>query len=146
MNSDRAQRFAATSRTEVLRGLLMVISLACGISVSHAQSLPQNIGQCVRTSIVQIADRFGAKLTPTVSSEFDPGTSVTFANGGFQVSYERIPQIYRSRVGDSALVCLVSIPRNCPPGDDRGRVYTATNLRTEESWTLPDSQHSCGGA
>ncbi len=51
-----------------------------------------------------------------------------------------------SRKGDKVYVCLMSILANCPPGDDRGRVYTTTNLRTMESWTLPDSEHSCGGA
>ena len=39
-----------------------------------------------------------------------------------------------------------SVPENCPPGDDRGKIYKATNLRTNESWEAPDSQHSCGGA
>ena len=31
-------------------------------------------------------------------------------------------------------------------GDARGRIYTTTNLRTLESWTMPDSEHQCGGA
>jgi hypothetical protein len=57
-----------------------------------------------------------------------------------------IAAIHRSRPGDKAKVCLVSIPKNCPPNDDRGKVYRATNLRTGESWEAPDSQHSCGGA
>jgi hypothetical protein len=43
-------------------------------------------------------------------------------------------------------ICLVSLPQNCPPGDTRGRIYKTTNLRTRQSWTLPDSEHSCGGA
>jgi hypothetical protein len=41
---------------------------------------------------------------------------------------------------------LVSIPRHCPKGDNRGRVYRTTNLRTHKSWKLPDSEHMCGGA
>jgi hypothetical protein len=41
---------------------------------------------------------------------------------------------------------LAADPLPCPPGDDRGRVYKTTNLRTRETWTLPDSQYSCGGA
>ena len=43
-------------------------------------------------------------------------------------------------------MCLTSIPKHCPPGDDRGRKYTATNLRTRGSWSMADSQHMCGGA
>ena len=52
----------------------------------------------------------------------------------------------RPAPGDKVLMCLVAIPHDCPPGDDRGRVYTVTNMRTAATWTLPDSQHSCGGA
>ncbi len=62
------------------------------------------------------------------------------------MSYDKVQEIIRSRVGDPVLMCLVEIPQDCPPGDDRGKIYTTTNLRTQESWTLPDSQHSCGGA
>jgi hypothetical protein len=50
------------------------------------------------------------------------------------------------RSGDKVKLCLVSLPEDCPPGDDRGKIYRATNLRTGESWEAPDSQHSCGGA
>src|SRR4051794_40191706 len=49
-------------------------------------------------------------------------------------------------VADHVLICLVFIPKNCPKGDDRGKMYTVTNLRTLKSWTLPNAQHSCGGA
>ena len=61
-------------------------------------------------------------------------------------TYEQVAAVNGSRPGDRVITCLVSIPRGCPPGDDRGRLYTTTNLRTEDSWTLPDSQHRCGGA
>jgi hypothetical protein len=74
------------------------------------------------------------------------GSAARFANGGGQMSYKEVAPITRSRAGDAVKICLVSIPRGCPPGDDRGRVYRTTNLRTRQSWTLPDSQHSCGGA
>src|SRR5262245_29283940 len=42
----------------------------------------------------------------------------------------------------------VSFPflRICPPGDDRDKVYRATNLGAGESWEASDSQHSCRGA
>jgi hypothetical protein len=43
-------------------------------------------------------------------------------------------------------MCLVQLPFACPAGDVRGRWYTTTNLRTLESWTLPDAEHGCGGA
>jgi uncharacterized protein len=105
-------------------------------------ALPTEIGQCVNTTIVEITSRFQADI----NADPDDGSAVNFANGGHQVSYEKEPPLIHSRVGDKVLMCLVEIPQDCPPGDDRGRIYTTTNLRTQESWTLPDSQHSCGGA
>ena len=54
--------------------------------------------------------------------------------------------IIRSKVGDRVRICLDSLPKDCPPGDDRGKIYTTTNERTNESWTMQDSQHGCGGA
>ncbi|RZM34250.1 MAG: DUF1311 domain-containing protein [Sphingomonas sp.] len=99
------------------------------------------VGQCEVTTIAQIGPRLGASGPPDQS-----GTSITFANGVHQVSYDLERPIARSRLKDRARVCLVSIPRHCPPGDDRGRQYAVRNLRTGEQWQLFDSQHLCGGA
>ena len=74
------------------------------------------------------------------------GSAILYANGGAQVSYDVVRGIRRSRPGDRVRLCLVSKPQGCPPGDDRGRVYRARNLRTGDAWELPNSQHSCGGA
>lgn len=100
-------------------------------------TLPAKIGACGETTIKEIGTRLG---TP------DSGTVVQYANGLIQISYETIAPATRSKAGDKVNVCLVGIPKNCPPGDDRGKIYKATNLRTNESWEAPDSQHSCGGA
>jgi uncharacterized protein len=105
-------------------------------------ALPTEIGQCVETVIASITSRFQADI----NADPNDGSAVSFENGGFQVSYDKEQPIIHSEVGDGVLMCLVSIPKDCPPGDDRGRIYTTTNQRTNESWTLPDSQHSCGGA
>jgi hypothetical protein len=97
------------------------------------------------TTIKAIGDRFGDPL-PASPPESSSGTLVTFANGGLQVSYQWHGAVARSRVGDQVRMCLIEIPEDCPPGDARGKVYTSTNLRTREAWTLSDSQHLCGGA
>ena len=104
---------------------------------AKADDLPTEIGACSETTIEDIGYRLG---------DPDSGSAISYANGGGQVSYDTIPEIHRSRVGDPVRLCLVSIPEDCPPGDDRGKVYSATNLRTGESWEAPNSQHSCGGA
>ena len=107
------------------------------MATGKAEDLPTEIGACSETTIEDIGYRLG---------DPDSGSAISYANGGGQVSSDTIPEIHRSRVGDPVRLCLVSIPEDCPPGDDRGKVYSATNLRTGESWEAPDSQHSCGGA
>jgi hypothetical protein len=105
---------------------------------AEAAGLPTQIGQCVTTTVKQVSTR----LEDTPGS----GSEVTFANGGRQVSYDQVPDVDASQPGDGVKMCLVSLPQDCPPGDDRGRQYKTTNLRTGGAWTLPDSEHMCGGA
>jgi uncharacterized protein len=117
-----------------------------GATPALSTALPTQVGQCAMTEIAAIGDRFGNALAQEGGKDFDPGTGVSFSNGGVQVSYQHETAIQRSRVGDRVRMCLIEIPQNCPPGDDRGKIYTTTNMRTGEAWSLPDSQHSCGGA
>lgn len=100
--------------------------------------LPRQEGLCSLTTVSELGSR--------LEGEPGSGSAVREANGAFQVSYETIPAIEASRVGDRALVCLTRIPTDCPPGDTRGRDYAVTNLRTMGAWDAPDAQHICGGA
>lgn len=103
-----------------------------------ASAAPANVGDCVETTVTLVG--------PRLEGVPDSGSGVVYANGLSQVSYDVVPAIANTQVGDSVRLCLVSVPENCPPGDDRGRVYDGTNLRTNETWSAPDSQHMCGGA
>ena len=103
-----------------------------------ADKLPAKEGACTLTTIKAVDTR--------LEGIDDSGDAVSFADGGYQVSYTTIPGLKGSKAGDRVKLCLVSIPDDCPPGDDRGKVYKATNLRTHTSWEAPDSEHSCGGA
>ncbi len=114
--------------------------------VLRASELPQRVGQCTITEISRIETRFGGALKQPESELDQSGSAVNYADQGYQVSYNFIPALADSRVGDRVLLCLASVPKNCPPNDNRGRMYSATNLRTLGSWLLPDAQHSCGGA
>jgi hypothetical protein len=109
-----------------------------------ADPLPTRVGQCTNTAIKDVTTRLvdGSTNKPIP----DSGSAVDFLNGGYQVSYDTLPEITQSRAGDPVTMCLVSIPQGCPPGDKRGRTYKTTNLRTHGSWTLPDAEHMCGGA
>ena len=123
----------------VLAGVLLVWPVAAG-----AQPLPAREGTCVRSKIAGVEQR----LRDGPNGSFIPGSgsAVRFANGGYQVAYAEIEAVQNSRTGDPVFICLIRIPRGCPAGDARGRIYTTTNLRTLESWTMPDSEHQCGGA
>jgi uncharacterized protein YecT (DUF1311 family) len=99
------------------------------------------VGQCESTTIEWIGPRL-----QVVQGEPPQGTSVRFNNAVRQVSYYREAPVLSSRVGDPVRVCLISIPQDCPPADERGRFYHVTNLRTHKHWELPDSSHECGGA
>ena len=108
--------------------------------VTSNDPLPTQILTCGGSVITGIGGRLEG------DTNFSSGVSVFFKNRGSQVSYEKIQAIVDSKIGDHVLICLVFIPEGCPPGDNRGKIYTTTNLRTLDSWTLPDSEHSCGGA
>jgi len=132
----------------VVKGLAALAAVAPMLLASPAHAapsaLPKRVGQCVITTIKDVTTRLedGQTHQPLAGS----GSAVDFANGGYQVSYDQVPEVDESRAGDKVKMCLVSIPEDCPPGDTRGRVYRTTNLRTHKSWTLPDAEHMCGGA
>jgi len=106
-------------------------------------ALPGRVGGCSIVTVKQVGTRLqDADGTPVPGS----GSAIAYADGGSQVSYDTIDGIDHSKPGDAVRLCLVSIPERCPPGDSRGRIYAATNLRTHEQWTAADSEHSCGGA
>jgi hypothetical protein len=105
---------------------------------ASADALPTEVGQCAQTIVKTV----GTRLDGTPGS----GSAIEYADGGSQVSYDQVPGIDDSRPGDPIKLCLVSAPQGCPAGDDRGKVYAGTNLRTGETWSEADSEHSCGGA
>jgi uncharacterized protein len=113
-----------------------------GLGRKWRADLPTTVGECRTTRIIDVADRFGEDINSSTES----GSSVSYRNGGYQVSYEKEGALVRSRMGDMVKMCLSSIPQDCPPGDDRGKTYKVENLRTGERWELPDAQHMCGGA
>lgn len=96
------------------------------------------IGQCKFTSVAKV----GTRLEDTPGS----GSAINYSDGTFGVSYDAVPGIDDSRPGDQIKLCLVSIPSDCPAGEDAGSVYSAENTRTKQSWSLPNSSHECGGA
>lgn len=106
--------------------------------------LPTKIGQCAQTTVVKVMNRLqDGENGPFIAGS---GSAIVYTNNGYQVSYDQVFGIDNSHLGDKIELCLASIPSNCPAGDERGKIYSAKNLRTNESWTLPDAEHMCGGA
>ena len=133
-----------------MKKAVLIIALLLAWQPAEAQRRPgagppaMRVGTCVRTTISRVGQRLEDGVTHRVIP--DSGSAVDFANGLSQVSYDQVPAVNQSRRGDPVFVCLMRLPDHCPPGDVRGKLYTTTNLRTDESWTLPDSAHGCGGA
>jgi len=159
-----AQRIAtAPALRDIERGWLAVRNVGCGKDVScltrmtRAQvawlssgaampaALPRTPGKCSLSRIQQVGTRLGDGSAP-VGDDPGSGSAVIEANKAMQVFYDQIPDIDHSRAGDPALVCLIDLPHDCPPGDDRGKVYGVANLRTRGAWSGPDAEHLCGGA
>jgi len=109
-----------------------------------ADPLPTRVGACVVTTVTSVETRLQDDAThePVPGS----GSAVRFANGGYQVSYDTVPEIEETKKGDKVRMCFVSKPHDCPQADARGTIYHTTNLRTKKSWRLPDAEHACGGA
>lgn len=118
--------------------MLLAAPLAHAAPMKPASPTTTDGGACETTRIVE--------LGPRLQGVPDSGSSVAYANGLRQTSYDLVPELQRSQAGDQVRVCLVERPKGCPKGDTRGAKYAATNLRTGERWTLFDSQHRCGGA
>jgi hypothetical protein len=124
----------------LLAAFCLSISSCPGMAGGKNQPLPTKVGKCAETSITEIGGRLEG------DENFETGTFVGFANEGMQIGYSRVEAVVKSRIGDPVRMCLTDIPKDCPPGDERGRSYRTTNLRTGESWEMADSQHMCGGA
>jgi len=133
-----------TMMTPAIRGtILLLLAAAAPLQAAPPSRLPGRVGACTITTIRSVSSRLEDGAGKAVPGS---GSAVTLANGVYGVSYDRVSAVDQSRRGDRALTCLVRLPTNCPPHDKRGRWYTTTNLRTLTSWTLPDSEHMCGGA
>lgn len=126
--------------------LVSILLVMAHTADAAPKSMPRKVGACAEATITSIGTRFSDKLEKPKKGEPDSGTHVELSNGVFGVSYEYVDAVAQSRIGDRVKTCLASVPKGCPKGDNRGKIYETTNLRTQGSWSLPDSQHMCGGA
>ena len=120
-------------------GLFVFMATVCAANLAPTPlayaTVQEPIGACTLTRVAHVGFRAG-----------DGGSVIEYADGRWQIDYNFITGIHNSRRGDRVLLCLTEVPAGCPPGDERGRTYKGTNLRTLESWSAINSEHSCGGA
>lgn len=129
------------SKTGLGFAVLIATLPAC---VSHAANPPTNVGECSDTSVAKVGTRLGDGSGNPIAGS---GTSIRLTNGIYLVSYDTVQAAEASKPGDKVRACLKSVPQNCPPGDtERGKTYTVLNYRTQQSFTMPNSEHTCGGA
>ncbi|MEO5342892.1 MAG: hypothetical protein H7842_06065, partial [Gammaproteobacteria bacterium SHHR-1] len=131
------QALASLNRSHVVNALNKTPTRPVAPPAPLPQSTPNSLGECVYTLVKNKGTRLqGAP---------DSGTFIAFMNGLSLVAYEKIAEAEASKSGDAVNVCLEFIPENCPPGDERGKIYRVQNLRTMQSFEMPDAPHSCGG-
>ena len=121
----------------LLAACLLTARPALGEEVRD-DAVPITVGQCVSTTIAEIANR--------LEGVPESGDAVLYGNGIYGVSYDKVPALTASQVGDAVELCLTFVDDDCPPEDQRGKYYSAMNERTGQSWELSDDQHMCGGA
>ena len=94
-------------------------------------------GSCIMTRVYQVTTR----LIHITNS----GTTIIYQDGHAQVSYDHVRNAERARRGDPVRLCVVSVPKDCPPHDFRGVMYRATDLRRHLKWSMRNAEHGCGG-
>ncbi len=105
-----------------MRNAICLLAALGFIQLDAAEALAQRGRQPDRPRRLREQPHHRDPRTAGGRSELESGVAVELANGIYGVSYESVRAVRRSRVGDRVRSCLVSIPRGCPPGDDRGRL------------------------
>jgi len=103
----------------------------------------EHVGQCVLTNVRRVESRLEDGEGHEIAGS---GSAVEFADGHYNVDYDQLPGMDRSRPGDRVRLCVIKLPTHCPKGDTRGIIYRAHNQRTGLNWVAHDSEHICGGA
>lgn len=121
---------------------------------ARSSGLPVRVGECVTTQIVDKSTRFDGATPGEAGGEVY--VSFTIKVGLYISEIPHLapnanPDAYMARtqdfaLGDKVRLCLVSLPEDCPPGDDRGKVYSVANLKNNLSFIGIDAWHTCGGA
>ena len=105
--------------------IIQVITLAIFlmptmVPAANTSKVLSKLGKCARTTIKVISQRLedGRRHQSMPNS----GSAMILANDVYGVSYDQVTALNESKVGDPVYTCLVKFPRNCPPGNHRGKI------------------------
>ncbi len=122
--------------------------------INQGMLLPGKLNTCTELTLVTKATRFEG-ATPGESGG-EVYMQMNNDIGFFVLSVAGLPKNANSDKhmyhtadfgkGDKLSVCLIRVPKDCPPGDDRGKEYRITNPKNQKSFTGTPDWHSCGGA
>jgi hypothetical protein len=89
------------------------------------KKVPENKKTCVISSVKDVGTRLSGSNGKKVPGS---GTAIYFKNELFLVSYDTVRQAELSKNADKVKICLMYLPEDCPPGDDRGKTYTVIRV------------------
>ena len=119
-----------------------------------AKNFPKKVGECVDSVIDDKTTRFEGAVPGDTGGE----VSISFQNGiilyitkvdALSSSENADKYMYSTKdfaKGDRVKLCLTELPKDCPPGDDRGKIYLVQNYKNKKKFSGVDAWHMCGGA
>lgn len=121
---------------------------------NNPNNFPKTVGDCVETILMSKNTRFEGVVAGDTGGE----VNVMFDNE-IALYIQEIQDLPKSTnvdkymystsdfaEGDSMKLCLLALPKDCPKGDDRGKVYSVHSHKNNKTFTGVDAWHLCGGA
>lgn len=134
--------------------LIQLAEIPAEQSSKTAKNFPKKVGECVDSAIEDKTTRFEGAIPGDTGGE----VSVSFQNGIilYITKMDTLPSsenadkyMYSTKdfaKGDRVKLCLTELPKDCPPGDDRGKIYSVQNYKNKKTFSGVDAWHMCGGA
>lgn len=169
-SSSAAKLRSPTGGVSIAALLLLLLLSVCGSALYgwqelrklNTRRLASAGGSCQSVSVIDVSSRFDAQpgqfgsedgiinlsnglslyLYRTLRTAQPPGWGLSEASQ--PISLEQARALFRAR--DAIRLCLEFTPPDCPPGDERGRIYSLLNRRTGISVAGHYGRNACGGA
>jgi uncharacterized protein len=143
----------ACLQTKYEQRLIQLAEIPVEQSAKTPKNFPKKVGECVDSLIEDKTTRFEGAIAGEAGGE----VSISFQNGIilYITKVDALPSenadkyMYSTKdfaKGDRVKLCLTELPKDCPPGDDRGKIYSVQNYKNKKTFSGVDAWHMCGGA